>query len=425
MFSERESLERLQTEKLQTLLEAVWEANPFYAEKLRRAGAGPVPRSIEAFREAAPFTSKAELAADQEANPPYGTNLTYAPEAYSRFCQTSGTTSRPLRWLDTPESWSWMLDCWSRVLEASGVSAADRVFFPFSFGPFLGLWAAFDAAARMGALAIPGGGMRSVARLKMIEENGATAVCVTPTYAIHLGEVARAEGIDLAACPVRNIVVAGEPGGSIPTTRARIEGLWPGARVWDHHGMTEIGPVSYECPRRQGVLHVLEGEYLAEVVNPDSLLAVEPEGTGELVLTNLGRRGSPLLRYRTRDMVRLGAQGRCACGTVEMALEGGVLGRSDDMVVIRGVNVYPSAVEEIIRSEPDVVEFRVEVSAKGGLAEIRLEIEPAPHVEDPAAIAARLEDAMRTAFALRVDVETVAPGALPRFELKAKRWIKV
>ena len=406
------------------MLEAAWEANPFYSNKLRRAGAGPIPESIVEFRRVVPFTFKDELAADQNANPPYGTNLTYPTERYSRFCQTSGTTSRPMRWLDTPESWSWMLDCWTRVLEASGVTPADRVFFPFSFGPFLGLWAAFDAAARMSCLAIPGGGMRSPARLAMIAENGVTAICATPTYTIHLGEVARAEGVDLAACGVRNIIVAGEPGGSIPTTRARIEQLWPGARVWDHHGMTEIGPVSYECPKRPGVLHVLEEAYLPEVVDSESLLPVGPGGTGELVLTNLGRLGSPLLRYRTRDMVRVGTSEQCACGTVELALEGGILGRTDDMVVIRGVNVYPSAVEEIIRAEPDVVEFRVEVSESQGLAEIHVQVEPSPDAPEPAAMATRLEDAMRAAFALRVSVDTVAPGTLPRFELKAKRWIR-
>lgn len=267
--------------------------------------------------------------------------------------------------------------------------------------------------------------MRSAPRLRTILDNEVTTLCATPTYAIHLAEIAAEEGIDLAQSPVRRILVAGEPGGSIPTTRAHIEKLWPGARVWDHHGMTEIGPVSYECPQRRGVLHVIEEAYFPEVIDPQSLQPVDPGGVGELVLTNLGRLGSPLLRYRTRDLVRRASQEVCECGSAELALVGGILGRTDDMVVVRGVNIYPTAVEEIVRSEPGVAEFRVEISEVRGLAECRLQVEPAPEVEDPKSMAARIESAMRDAFALRVTVECVQPGALPRFELKAKRWFRV
>ncbi|MEZ5361486.1 MAG: AMP-binding protein [Bryobacterales bacterium] len=422
MHPDREALERLQLERLNALLAAVWEGNSFYANKLN--GTPRSYTSLADFRGAVPVTEKHELVADQNAHPPFGTNLTYPIERYSRFCQTSGTTARPMRWLDTPETWSWMLDCWTRVLLASGVTPTDRLFFPFSFGPFLGLWAAFDAAARLGCLAIPGGGMRSSARLRMILDNGVTALCATPTYTIHLAETAHAEGIDLTASQVRRIIVAGEPGGSIPVTRARIEQLWPGARVYDHHGMTEIGPVSYECPARRGVLHIIEQAYLPEVVDPETLQPIAPGELGELLLTNLGRTGSPLLRYRTRDFVRRGAAEPCACGSFEMALEGGILGRTDDMVVIRGVNIYPSAVEEIVRAEPEVAEFRVEVCDGDALSELRIQVEPMPATQDPAALAARLQEALRAAFALRIAVEAVSPDALPRFELKAKRWVK-
>jgi phenylacetate-CoA ligase len=420
MGPDREALEKKQWRQLRALLDAVWDANSFYTAKLKLTGLDAPPSSRAEFLEAVPFTEKSELVADQTAHPPFGTNLTFPIERYSRFCQTSGTTARPMRWLDTPESWSWMLDSWTRVLVEAGVTAADRVFFPFSFGPFLGFWAAFEAASRMGCLTIPGGGMRSGPRVRTILENGVTALCATPTYAIHLAEVAAEEGLDLGASKVRRILVAGEPGGSIPTTRALIERRWPGARVYDHHGMTEMGPVSYECRERRGVLHVIEEAYLPEVIDPQSLEPVEPGAVGELVLTNLGRTGSPLLRYRTHDLVRTSVEQRCVCGSVEMALEGGILGRTDDMVVVRGVNIYPSAVEEIVRREPGVAEFRVEIGEERGLAECRLLIE----AEGGEAVRARIEAAMRAAFALRVDVECVAPGTLPRFELKAKRWFR-
>src|SRR5262249_29095734 len=239
-----------------------------------------------------PFTTKRELIEDQRANPPYGSNLTFPLSRYTRFSQTNGTTGTPLRWLDTPESWDWMCGNWRRVFEAADVHAGDRIFFAFSFGPFLGFWVAFDAATRMGCLAVPGGGMRSSARLHAILDNRITVLCCTPTYALRLGESAREENIDISQSNVGKIIVAGEPGGSIKSTQSRIEALWPHARVIDHHGMTEVGPVTYACPRRERVLHVIEDSYFAEIIDPITGRAAE---RGELVLTNLGRIGSPLI----------------------------------------------------------------------------------------------------------------------------------
>jgi phenylacetate-CoA ligase len=276
----------------------------------------------------------------------------------------------------------------------------------------------------MGSLAIPGGGMRSSARLRVILDNDVTVVCATPTYAIRLAEVAAEEKLDLAAAKVRSIIVAGEPGGSIPATRALIEQLWPGARVVDHHGMTEMGPVSYECPNRRGVLHVIEAAYFAEVIDPESLAVLGPGETGELVLTNLGRTGSPLLRYRTRDLVRRARNERCECGSYELALEGGILGRTDDMVVVRGVNLYPSAVEHVLRSCGGVGEFRVEISGDRALPELNLRIEPASENEDSTHLSHRVEAAFQNAFGLRVTICCVRYGTLPRFEAKAQRWVR-
>ena len=211
-----------------------------------------------------PFTTKAELLADQAEHPPYGTALTYPLERYRRFCQTSGTSGRPLRWLDTTESWTWMLDNWAAIYRIAGVEPGERLFFPFSFGPFLGFWTAFDAASRYGCLCLPGGGMSSTARLRFLAENEAAVVLCTPTYALRLAEAAREEGVDLPASSVRALILAGEPGASIPATRGRIEAAW-GARVFDHTGMTEVGPMAVECVANPGGLHVLETELVIEV----------------------------------------------------------------------------------------------------------------------------------------------------------------
>jgi phenylacetate-CoA ligase len=416
------AIEADQVRKIQWLVQVLLKSNRFYAAKLHAAGIDRSPENLREFCARVPFTLKAELIDDQTLNPPFGTNLTFALEEYSRFHQTSGTTGKPMRWLDTPESWDWVVECWTRIYQSAGIGYRDRVFFPFSFGPFLGFWGAFDAAARMCCLVISGGGMRSAVRLRTILDNEVTAFCSTPTYAVHLAEAATEEKIDLGAARVRTIIVAGEPGGSIPATRSHIEQLWSGARVVDHHGMTEIGPVSYECPRRRGVLHVMEWAYFPEVIDPNTLEPVGAGGGGELVLTNLGRVGSPILRYRTGDIVQRAQELSCECGSHEMALEGGILGRNDDMVVVRGVNLYPSAVEQVVRSSGSVAEFRVEIYNQRSLAEMSIQIEPAAG-EDAAALSHRVETALHYAFGLRVPVCAVPAGTFPRFEAKSKRWI--
>ncbi len=412
----RVDLEADQRRKLRALLAAIGD-NAFYSAKLRGADADSQLASL-------PFTFKQELIEDQLAHPPYGSNLTYSLDRYTRFCQTSATTTgNPMRWLDTPESWDWMLDKWTRVYQAAGVGAGDRIFFAFSFGPFLGFWVAFESATRMGCLAIPGGGLRSAARLRAIIETSVTVLCCTPTYAMRLAEAAGEEDIDLAAAHVRTIIVAGEPGGSVPAARGRISKLWHGARVVDHHGMTEMGPVSYGCPKRPDVLHIMEDSYIAEVIDPETGRPVPRGVTGELVLTNLGRLGSPLLRYRTSDIVQAAVEDRCECGSYDLALNGGILGRTDDMLVIRGVNVYPGAVDNILRGFEAVSEYRVEIRNHRSLPELRIEVEPTSRYAGDASLTHRLEAALTNAFALRIPVSLVPHGSLPRFEMKARRWV--
>ncbi len=422
---DRRALRPLQLEKLRALLKTTLVSNRFYSAKLRAAGVGAELDRLEDFTDRVPFTLKQEFVDDQRRHPPYGSNLTYPLTSYSRFHQTSGSASTPIRWLDTPESWSRMLDCWDRIFEAAGVEDKDRLFFPFSFGPFLGFWTAFEAAARAGRLAIPGGGVRTPGRLRLILDNEVTVVCATPTYAIRMGETAVEENIDLSAGKVRSIIVAGETGGSVPATRALIERFWPGARVYDHHGMTEVGPVTYACPRLAGVLHVMEESYLPEVIDPETLRAVAPGETGELVLTNLDRVGSPVIRYRTRDIVRRAEAATCECRSDELALEGGILSRVDDMVVVRGTNLYPSAVEEVVRADGGVGEFRVEIRTVRGMAEVSLSIEPSAGEDDATGLAARVADSLYRTFGLRFLVSCVERGTLPRFEAKAKRWVRL
>jgi phenylacetate-CoA ligase len=420
-FDPRDTIEQRQQDRLQLLLEALSE-NRFYSARLRAAGV-PSHLALSEFLNRIPFTVKQDIADDQRLHPPYGTNLSYPLERYTRFCQTSGTSGSPIHWLDTPESWNWMLNCWTQVFQAAAIGPPDRLFFAFSFAPFLGFWTAFEAAVKLGVLSIPGGGLSSAARLGLIRENATTVLCCTPTYALHLAEVAKEEGFDLSSTKVSRIIVAGEPGGSIPNVRMRIESAWQGARVIDHHGMTETGPVSYQCPALPDVLHILESDFIAEVIDPQTGLAVASGQTGELVLTNLGRLGSPVLRYRTSDLVKRAESTACVCGSQEMALQGGILGRTDDMVTVRGVNLYPAAVEEIVRSCQGVGEYRVVFEKRRELAEVALEVEPSADCQDCSTLGERLRKILGRAFPLRIPVSVLPVGSLPRFEMKAKRWV--
>lgn len=409
-----------QRRKLKSLLDLVRQENPFYRQKFAGISFDPLTDDLTAL----PLTTRAELQADQEAQPPYGTNLTFSLDRYCRFHQTSGTNGRPMRWLDTRDSWDWFLDCWATIFAAAGVTAGDRIVFPFSFGPFVGFWAAFDGAVRLGALAIPAGGTSTLGRLQLIQENDASVICCTPTYALHMAEVAAEHGIDLARGSVKKLIVAGEAGGNIPEVRKRIESAW-GARLFDHHGMTEMGPVSFECQENPGGVHINEAQFIAEVIDPQTLQPV-PEGeAGELVLTNLGRLGSPLIRYRTGDQVRLTRTG-CPCGRWYARLEGGILGRVDDMFTVRGNNVFPNAVEAILRRFADVAEFRLTVSNRGPLAQVLLEIEPAPQAASNAAedLCQRVGQAILDELHFRADICAVSCGSLPRFEMKARRFVR-
>lgn len=421
----RSDIEQVQLRKLNRLVQAVAGGNRFYTRKLELPRPDFVFTKLADFLANVPYTTKHEVVKDHLETPPYGTNLTFPRERYSRCHQTSGSTAVPIRWLDTPESWDSIVDNWVRILSAAGTRPSDRFFFAFSFGPFLGFWSAIEAVHRLGCFCFPGGGMTSPARAQAILDNGITVLCCTPTYAQHLGQVVRERQLDIARSRLRRIIVAGEPGGSIPATRASIERLWPGAQVFDHHGMTEVGPVTYQCPEQPGVLHVLESAYFPEIVDPSSLKSCAPGITGELVLTTLDRLGSPLLRYRTGDLVKARSVSPCRCGSHELALEGGIVGRADDMVVVRGVNVYPSLVEEVLRREPDVTEYRVTVDYRQPMVELAIDFETAPHCADAPAVQARLQEAFQTALNLRIPLQACSPGALPRFEMKARRWVKL
>src|SRR5262245_8173771 len=220
--------------------------NRFYTDRLSHA---------ESFEDI-PFTTKQQLVDDQANHPPFGTNLTFPIENYTRIHQTSGTAGKPILWLDTPESWDWWFSCWVEVFKGAGVRRGDRVYVAFSFGPFIGFWAAFEAAQRMGVLTISGGGQSTEQRLQSILHRDATVLVCTPTYALRLADAARELGLDMSRSAIRTTIHAGEPGASITETRKRIQEPF-GARPFEHVGMTEMATYGLEHETQSG-LHVKE-----------------------------------------------------------------------------------------------------------------------------------------------------------------------
>ena len=413
-FPANGSLARLRERQLDRLnaLLRVAQKRPFYADRL--AGLRLPLTSLEQLRQV-PLLTKADLIPASQPKPAGMFDLPMSH--YTRMHQTSGTRGWPLPVLDTQDDWRWWIRCWHYVFDVAQVTENDIAMMAFSFGPFIGFWTANDAMIDRGATCVPLGGMSSESRLKMIQDHGCTVLCCTPTYALHLVSTAKSQGLDLTKNSVSRIIVAGEPGGSLPAVRNRIEQAWD-AKLIDHAGASELGAWGFGSLDGRG-LHVIESEFIAEVLD---FSGDDPGGSevaegqiGELVLTNLGRYGGPAIRYRTGDIVR--AFRNHDQPSTFLWLDGGVIGRADDMIVVRGVNIFPSSIESIVRETSESSEYRIIVEQIDEMDQIRIELEGT--AEQAASVAQLLRDRL----ALRVDVAVLADGSLPRFEAKSRRLV--
>jgi phenylacetate-CoA ligase len=418
---DREQLRESQNVRLRLLVNEL-ASNQFYQQKALAAKIELERiKRVEDLR-LLPFTTKAELVEDQAAHPPFGRLLTYPISRYRYFHQTSGTTGRPLKWLDTHESWDWWTRCWGYVYTGAGVTEDDIIFCAFSFGPYVSHWTAISGAWQIGAMCISGGGMNSEQRLQTILDNRCTVLVCTPTYALHLAEVAREQGIDLRASAVRLSIHAGEPGASLPNVKRAIEQAW-GTTCFDHAGATEVGAWAFDCEAQAGAIHLNEAEFVFELIDPQTGEVLDENNRGELVITNLGRAGMPALRYRTGDLVETIYE-TCDCGRGFARIKGGVIGRADDMMIVRGVNLYPSAIDDLIRGFPHVIEYEVNISRAQGMDNLLIKIEAAgaSSYEEASRL---VSQAFRRQFNIRVSIEEAASGSLPRYEFKAQRFKRV
>jgi phenylacetate-CoA ligase len=419
----RAAMTRWQLERLREQLRHAGSHSPFYKRKFKAAGVKPARvRSLDDLHHL-PFTTKDELKENQATRPPWGDLLAVPLADVLRVHLTSATTGRPLAFLDTREDWYGFYHSYARSLYAYGVRKTDVVMAAFSYGPWIGYWSGFYAAQDLGCLVFPVGGLSTDQRLDALLSYPITVLGCTPSYALFLAEQAAKKGLDLAKdTKIRITWHTGEPGASIPATRARIETAF-GAKAYDLPGLTEIAAWGFECDARSGLTHVHEDYCYPEVLDEQDR-PVGPGGRGELVFTSLYRKAMPLVRYRTRDVVQV-ADRKCPCGRTLIALEGGVLARLDDMKKVRGIIVYPRRVEELVRPHAEVDEFQIVFRRREGLDEVLVRIDPSPSLslEERARLSDRLADSLRTGLGLRASVEITEPGALPRWDHKAKRVV--
>jgi len=424
---DRERIEALQLVKLHRQCEWAAARSPWYRRRFASEGFDPAELRTLGDLRRIPLLTRDDWMASQEAKPPYGEIPVIAGDGAIRIHTTSGTTGRgPLRALDSRKDWAWIAEMWCYAIWGCGIRPLDTAYIAFGYGSFIGFWGLHYALEKVGVLNVPGGAQSTEARVLQIIDFGATVLAATPTYAIRLAQEAERLGVDLRGSRVTRLILSGEPAGSIPQTKALIEELW-GAKAFDTAGMTEIGTIMvFECADQPGGTHIIEDHVLEEVLDPDTLEPVPYGERGERVVTSFGRGGTPLLRYRTGDLVCRVPANRCGCGRGFDLYEGGILGRVDDMKVIRGTNVYPRAIEAIVREFPEVEEFQTVVSHEGIRDEITLRVELRPDWAGDGWPALRDSLHRRLGHAhegLNFRIERAGAGELPRFELKAKRMI--
>lgn len=398
--------------------------SPFYASVFEAANLDPATIDSWDDLRKVPLTTKEMLRDAQAAGEGlYGNVLAVSPEEVTEYHQTSGTTGTPIRQADSRLDWEWWTECWAMVLWAAGVRSDDRVFLPFSYNVFIGFWAAHYASQRIGAEVIPGGSLSSVERIQMIDTLEPTTIMTTPTYALRLTEVADEEGITLSSSAVERIICAGEIGASVPATRDRLTSRW-GATVYDHAGATETGAWAFSCDTLSTGLHLNEAMFVIEILDADDEPVAEGE-EGRLVITPLGRRAQPVIRFDQGDRVVKGSRNSCACGRSFRVAPGGILGRSDDFKMVNGVLISPRAIEDVIRKNPQLADaYRVELASRADseldIARVRVEAAP-DSTTNGDRIVGQLARELKQACGHSFEIDVHEPGALERAEHKGNR----
>lgn len=418
----RQDLEGVQLLKLKRILGWAYQRSPFYRSQFDQAGVSIGDIQTLADLPKIPLTDKdAWLAAQEGSQRGFGTIMALSEREVVRYHQTSGTTGQPIRLAFSHRDWNWWLQCWGYGLAALGLSEDDRALVCFPFNLFVGWWGGQDAARLMRCCVYSGGGMSTDERLQLILDHRITVLMGAPSYLLRMASAAGERGIQPSELTVRKLVCGAEPGGSIPATRRRLEQAW-GAEVFDHLGASEVGPWGYECGAHPGGVHICEAFFLMEFVDPETFQPARPGELARLVVTSLEKYTQPVIRWDLKDLVRVAGQA-CPCGRTFRWVEGGILGRADDLIKIRGVLFSPRGVEDVVRCFEHIREYRVVLSRRGELDELTLKAETALSGSRGDALKQDLVAALRAKTHLRFGIELCPPGSIPSQEVKTQRLI--
>jgi phenylacetate-CoA ligase len=412
--------------KLQAQVSYAWEKAPFYRRKWTAAGVSPdTLRTLDDLARF-PVVQKHELRAAQAGAPPFGDYLCIQPDQIARIHGTSGTTGKPTVFGISADDWERIGEAHARILWSAGIRPGDRVMICSFFSLYLGSWGALKGVERLGATAFPfGAGVagQTLMAVQWARDLKPTAFYSTPSYALHFADAARKEGIDPRSLGIRILFFSGEPGAGIPSTRKLIEETFGGICV-DMGSMAEVTPwmTDGECSHRTG-MHLWQDIVYTQVCDPQTHQPVPYGQEGTPVYTHLERTSQPMIRLLSGDRA-LWTDEPCPCGRTYPRLPRGIYGRIDDMIIVRGENIYPSAIEEVLRAVPGFGgEFRIIVSRKERMDELLVRAEYAPDVADMGAFERTLHDRLRAKCGVRPRLELVPQGTLPRTEFKAKRVI--
>jgi phenylacetate-CoA ligase len=421
-----EKIEKLQLKKFQDIFNWAYQHSRFHRGLYKDAGIeqGDIKTLDDIAR--VPKVEKSMMRAIQGPNKepyPYGDMLCVPLAEVSEHHETSGTTGQPVFQADSWQDWEWWSEAWAYIMYAQGYREVDRVYLPFGYSIFVAFWAAHYGAEKLGCQIIPGGILNTEARILKMQQLKPTAFCATPTYVLGMADTARKIGIEPGALGIKRITVAGEPGGSIISTKQRMQDAWH-CPVYDHVGATEIGAWSYECTEQTG-LHVNEGLFLVQIEDVETgKLIKEPGKKGKMVITAFDRLAQPCIRFDSKDLIQWSKDDVCGCGRTFRKIEGGVMGRADDITKVKGVLLSPTAIEEVVRSIPELSnEHEVTVTKKGDVDDISIKIELMPGQEaNRDAVEAKLANLLRLRTNLGYNIEFCEYDSLTRYDVKAKRF---
>ncbi len=418
----RKELEELQLGLLRRQLKRCFGLSGFYREKWERAGVTPDRLKTLGDLRRFPCVTKQELRDEQAARPLFGRLATAPPSDWRELHPSSGTTGFPVSTIWSAGDVQNIADITARTMWSFGVRPGDVIQNAFSYGLWVAGLAVHAAAAQIGCFVIPIGAQLTERQIFYLHHARSAVIMATPSYGVYLGEKLREEGIEPKDLGLRIGAFGGEAGVEVPSTRARLEASLD-LDAYDYYGVAELGPTfASECTEKSG-LHWAEDHYLIEILHPDTRKPVTDGEVGVLTVTHLTRQATPMIRYWTGDYARKISE-PCRCGRSHARSPGGILGRHDDLVIYRGAKFYPTQVEKVIRSFPELpgeYQIRLVRDDSTGLDRCTVVAETTMDGDGQEALLKRLTEALKAELLVTPEVELVAPGVIERTTFKAKR----